>query len=253
MGFFDSKRNTYLIAAVVITIAVLLKQAGYLYFHAFVELSTILLSVFMFYKVLTNLQYRQNAFFVIISAGFISVGAVDALHALAYKGMGVFNVDELNTATQFWVVGRVMLALTFLAAVLFSGFSVRIMSAVLVSCTLAAFLTLLIFKGRFPDAFVEGRGLTQFKIYSEYAVIGILLLSMVNIYRLRENFSFSDQMSLSAAIGVAIVSEYCFTLYNDVYGISNFIGHILKMLSYMLVSSMFVKSFQKMFFRVGYE
>jgi len=40
---------------------------------------------------------------------------------------------------------------------------------------------------------------------------------------------------LSAAIGVLIASELAFTLYNDVYGIANMIGHFLKFVGFYLI------------------
>src|SRR5660398_249200 len=57
--------------------------------------------------------------------------------------------------------------------------------------------------GAISQAFVEGEGLTTFKVWSEYAVVGVLLLT--------------------------VGAEISFTFYVSVYGFSNFVGHIFKL------------------------
>lgn len=44
-------------------------------------------------------------------------------------------------------------------------------------------MIMLVFTGLFPDCYIEGSGLTQFKIISEYAIILILFSSVIFFYR----------------------------------------------------------------------
>jgi len=225
-----------------------LKFIDYLYFHVYIESFTIVLSVFIFYNIVKNRANVKNAFFTFIGVGFLAVGVIDVLHTLSYKGMGIFPVDEVNVATQFWVLGRMLQAVTFLAGIVFSGTVIKIMPVFLGYFTAVLVGSVLIFTGVFPDALLQDSGLTLFKIYSEYVVIGILLLALLNIYRLRDNFEFRDHITLSAAIGLTILSEYCFTMYNDVYGLINFAGHILKMIAYLLVTTVYYETLHQRIF-----
>ena len=87
----------------------------------------------------------------------------------------------------------------------------------------------------FPAAFVTGTGLTPFKIASEYAVSLALLGAIGLLIRSRRVFSPGFVRLMVAAMAVTIASEMAFTLYTDVYGIANMIGHLLKVLAFYLV------------------
>ena len=81
--------------------------------------------------------------------------------------------------------------------------SLRLVPAVFGVGAVVTALLILVFTGLFPTAFVEGEGLTTFKVWSEYAVVGVLLLT--------------------------VGAEISFTFYVSVYGFSNFVGHIFKL------------------------
>lgn len=87
----------------------------------------------------------------------------------------------------------------------------------------------------FPVCFVEGKGLTDFKIVSEYLISFILLLSIINIYSRRKSINIRVCTLLSVSIFLIILSEMSFTLYKTPYGIQNIIGHIFAAASYCLM------------------
>lgn len=84
----------------------------------------------------------------------------------------------------------------------------------------------------FPDCFIEGKGLTSFKIASEYIISGLMLIPILVFYRKKESFDPSILKLLVASIIFMIMSSMFFTLYTDVYGLSNFLGHVLKFAAY---------------------
>ena len=87
----------------------------------------------------------------------------------------------------------------------------------------------------FPDCYLEEQGLTAFKINSEYIICAILLLTIYMLYRKREHFSRRVLFLLIGSTTVTIFSELMFTTYVSVYGPSNFIGHILKTIAFLLI------------------
>ncbi|MEZ4484147.1 MAG: GGDEF domain-containing protein [Syntrophotaleaceae bacterium] len=105
--------------------------------------------------------------------------------------------------------------------------------------TYAAITTIIIysiFEARiFPECFIEGAWLTLFKKCSEYIICLILLFDMYLLKKHRAYFNEKVYNYLSWSIAFTILSELAFTFYISNYGISNLIGHYLKIFSFYLV------------------
>ncbi len=81
----------------------------------------------------------------------------------------------------------------------------------------------------------ETTGLTSFKIISEYVIISIIVAGLLYWYVKKK---YSDSLVFKTvvfAMFFTILSEVCFTLYSDVTGLSNLIGHLLKAVSYYVL------------------
>ncbi|MBE3582438.1 MAG: response regulator [Thermoanaerobacteraceae bacterium] len=87
----------------------------------------------------------------------------------------------------------------------------------------------------FPACFVEGQGLTTFKVASEYLISVLLAGGIKGLSRLHKENSRPEYRTLMLAMAVTVLSELSFTLYTDVYGVMNMVGHLFKVLSYYLV------------------
>jgi len=86
-----------------------------------------------------------------------------------------------------------------------------------------------------PQMYIEGKGLTDTKIILEVVVMLFMLIAIIallNEYRKRRD---SLLIVLSCALLIGIFSELSFTLYIDVYGIYNFLGHLLKFVMYFII------------------
>jgi len=82
----------------------------------------------------------------------------------------------------------------------------------------------------FPNCFIVGQGLTQFKIISEYVIIGILMFSAYLIIKQKYLFTSETIMLLLISIIVQILSGFSFTTFASLFGFSNFFGHFLKLI-----------------------
>jgi hypothetical protein len=78
----------------------------------------------------------------------------------------------------------------------------------------------------FPHAFIEGGGLTPFKIDSEYIISLILTATIVTLYLKRNNFDRTVWQLLTAAQVFLIAGELAFTSYISVYGFMSMLGHL---------------------------
>ncbi len=83
--------------------------------------------------------------------------------------------------------------------------------------------------------------LTRFKIFSELVICVLLLVALGLLYWRRQEFDPTVFRLLGASIAVTVASELAFTLYKDIQGWPNVLGHFLKIVSFYLVYRAFVR------------
>jgi signal transduction histidine kinase len=213
----------------------LLSRANYLLFHAVVELFSIVVACGVFMIAWNSRRLQDNGFFLSLGIASLFVAGVDFLHTLAYKNMGVFPDQGANLPTQLWIIARYLQAVSLLLAPFFLNRRPR--PATLFSGYLAVSVLLLaaVIGGGFPDCFREGTGLTPFKVGSEYLICLFLLGALAFLHCRRQAFDSGVLRLLSLAIGAFILAELSFTLYTDVFGLSNMAGHLLKVAGFFLI------------------
>jgi len=209
---------------------------SYLLFHIVAESFSIVIAFSLFMIAWNTRHWTKNDYVLFISIAFLFAGFIDFVHMLAYKGMGIFIGYDANLPTQLWIIARYVQGLSFLAAPWF--IDRKLNPAAVFGFYLSATLLLLaaVFSGTlFPDCFIEGRGLTPFKVVSEYIICFILICSFVLLFHRREKFDPKILRLIVWAIFCTIVSELAFTFYISVYGLSNLIGHFFKLFSFYLI------------------
>lgn len=216
----------------------LLSLYNYLLYHSLVELLASLVALALFIVGWNTRTFAQNNLMIILALGFLVVGIIDLLHMLSYKGMGVFPQNDANLPTQLWIGARYVEVLTLLCGAFYLGkkdefprpeFLLKIFLAV------GVLLLIAIFFNFFPVCYLEGEGLTVFKVFSEYLISGGFLLAGIIFYKKREHLTDKILRLVLTALGLTILSEMSFTLYVDIYGFFNFLGHIFKFFSITLL------------------
>ena len=227
------------IALVILFALYLVSLRNYLLFHGIVELASIAIAFSIFIIVWNTRRTITNTFFLVIGISFLFTGGIDLFHMLAYKGMGVFAGNSSDIPTQLWIAARYFQSTAFLAATLLIGksltkdrkYDVEIIFTV---CAVATgFLLASIFVWQdFPHCFIEGTGLTSFKIVSEYVISVILIAAICILYSKRRSFDPVVWRFLAIALIFLIAGELAFTSYISVYGFMNMLGHLFKLLSF---------------------
>jgi len=221
------------VAASVFLIVVV--QHSPLAFHTLAELFSVVLMFTMFAFVWFTRVFSPNNFLMFLGCGLVWIGGLDLIHTLVYKGMNVFTEGNGNLAVQFWVSARGSEALLLFLAPFAAARQLNAHLLMSVFGAIAAFLTALIYSENFPVGFVEGKGLTDFKIYSEYLINVVLVMALINLLYHRHRIVNVEVSLISTAILFIICSELLFTFYVDVFGLSNIAGHILKLFSSWLI------------------
>ncbi len=217
-------------------ILVLISQYNYLLFHILAESFSILVAFAMFVLVWNTWELTDNAYLQFLGLAFFFIGGLDLVHTLAYKGMNIFPSYDANLPTQLWIATRYLQSLTLLIAPFFLTHKLRNRYIPFGIYTgLSTILLGLIFTGIFPDCYIEGQGLTPFKIASEYAISAILVAAILRLFNHRETFAPDVFRRMVIALSLTIVSELAFTFYVSVYGISNLVGHIFKFFAFYFI------------------
>jgi len=217
----------------------LAQSYNYLLFHTTVEVMSVLPSIMIFMIVLYLWNYlKDNNFLSFIGISLFFIGVIDFIHMIAYKGMPIFAGFDSNLPTQLWIAARYVQMVSFVIAALLINRARHINKTKIIIIYIVVVLVMLwsIFVSKiFPDALIEGSGLTRFKVYSEYVISIGLLLSGAIIWKKRENFTGNMAQLLLLSILCQILSELSFTLYISVYGFANFLGHYFKVIWVVLL------------------
>ena len=173
------------------------------------------------------------------------IGTIEVLHLLTFKGMGVFSGLDANVPTQLWLASRFLLVATLIAAPLAIHRKMNAVKILLSFLAATAFILVSIIFDIFPTAFVEGTGsgsgLTPFKIYSEYLIAGLLIVSAYLLYTKRRSFQPRTYQLLLGFILVNVGAELFFTSYIGVYDIANLTGHLFALTAFLILFLAIVK------------
>ena len=235
----------------IIGILYVISRSNYLLFHSLAELFSIFVAYVVFLIVWKSRARLENRFLIFIGIAYFFVASLDLLHTFAYKGMGIFPQFDLNPPTQLWIAARYTESISLLVAPLLlidtragnvkeyaepvekEKFFWRVFF-LYAGITAACILSIFVF-GNFPDSYIEGSGLTPFKITSEYLISFVLLCSLIILYTKKDRFEEHVFKLLAASIVATIFGELAFTLYTNVTDFSNLIGHYLKVLSFYFI------------------
>jgi polar amino acid transport system substrate-binding protein len=193
---------------------------------------------------------------IMLACGFLAIGLVDLAHTLSFSGMPDFvTQSSIDKAIVFWLVDRVLFAILMLRVATQSW---KIVAAknehylwLIANLILVAFIYWigLYHADIFPQMFISGVGLTEFKITIELIITSVTLISSILFYRqsIKQNASFKlyDTPKLCVATAITVLSELCFIFYNDVSDLFNLLGHFYKIIAYIFIyHSLFVSNVQ---------
>jgi PAS domain S-box-containing protein len=208
-----------------------LSRVDYLVFHGLVEMFGVVVGVSIFFLTLHARKHLENAALRLLGVAFLFLALLGLLHTLAYKGMGVFSSYGANLPTQLWVVLRLLGAGSFVVAPLLLGRRVSLRLAAGAYAVLTAALVWAVFAGHFPDCFVEGQGLTPFKIWSEFAAMLLFTTAGLLFHQRREHFEPEVMPLLLCSLFLNALAGAAFSVYVGIYDLSNFAGHVVVLYS----------------------
>ena len=212
-----------------------LASFNFLFYHSLVELLRVVVLGSIFVLGWHTRRWVEASALLIFALATAFIGALELLHALTYKGMGLFSIETPNIPTQLWLSFRYLEAFAVLIAVLSIGKKLQVYGIFIGFALITSVFCVSIWTGYFPDAYIEGSGLTPFKIYSEWLMIVIFLVSTFLLLKDKENLEKDVRYLLAASVFCNALTSFIFTQYDGVFDIYNVIGHHLLLVSTYLM------------------
>ncbi|WP_159098853.1 bifunctional diguanylate cyclase/phosphodiesterase [Aquabacterium olei] len=230
--------------------------------HTLTEFGAIAVALLVFAVAWFAQSPGQPGNVVLIGCGFLAVGLIDLGHTMSYKGMPVFVTPaDPEKAIHFWLVARYVAAFTLLAAALrerppiTSAWRRRAMLLAAFGGSALVYWVNLDRAHWWPRTFIDGQGLTPFKVVAEYGLIVVSGIAAWGFYRHggARGGSYSNA-DLCTACLITILSELCFTLYANVNSVFSLLGHLYKIGAYAYIfRAIFVTSVRDPYQRLSVE
>lgn len=236
LKLLNMSRRSLVIGAFSLLVLFYIHLHNFLMFHLLVEIFSVMVAFAIFLFAWNTRDNIHNSSLTLLGAAYLTIGAIDLLHTFSYEGMGVLHGYGADTAAQLWIAARYIEGITLAVAPLVIARRVTMDRALIVYGSIFILvLAALFFYPVFPACYIEGAGLTLFKKISEYIIAAILVAALVAWNRQRKHYDTAVFKLLAASIVFTIVSEMMSTLYTNVHGLSNILGHFFKLVSFWLI------------------
>jgi len=229
-------RNILLSSAVILFFVICLNHS-YLLFHVFVELFSVVIAFSLFTVTWNSRKVLDNQYLFFIGIVALFIGILDTFHIVTYQGMNII-ISPNFYANQFWIATRFLESIAILTGFVFLKRKIKLQSEILftiLTIITALIILSILYWEIFPVCFIKDVGQTNFKIYSEYVIITLLILSLIILIKNKTSFENNVFKLLVGSIIFAIITEFSFTLYISNYSFSNQIGHFTKLITFYLI------------------
>ena len=216
--------------------------ANYLVWHGLMESVSIVIAMMVFSVGWHDRHGRGSGNLTLLACLFFVIGLLDFSHIFSYAGMpDFFGPNDPDKQLNFWMSARFLAALALLLVAIrpwqarLTQTAKNALCAGLMVATLALNVAVIYYREAMPVWFVPGEGLTPLKKGLEYAYILMNLVTALLLWRkMRRPQSFSAPL-LFGAVCVMAMGEFFFTLYTTMTGAYNVLGHVYKLISYLLI------------------
>lgn len=255
---YDKILFVFIFSIILYIIAAIYNQAflhivpttSFLTWHTIFEFASILVSFSIF--AVTYFIYEESGRLrmIILGCAFLAMGFLDAFHTLSFKGMATFFTanDTSNRATTLWVMSRLIGSIGFMSAILVPSNIIcnirkEFFAILTTSISIILFVIVTYSSNFFPAMLIEGQGLTNIKIIMEYIIILIMGITFLMVVAEYNQTSTKREYLFMIALILLIFSEFSFTNYGSVYDAYNYIGHLYKVVAYLILyKSIFIEN-----------
>ncbi|MDD5772122.1 MAG: GGDEF domain-containing protein [bacterium] len=216
---------------------------SYILFHSFAEVFSIIVAFSTFMVVWNVRDSIANKYILFIGTAYFFIGTLDLFHAFAFPEMNIFRGHGTNLFIQLWISARYIQSISFCFAPLL--FKRNLNFNIIIGTYIAVFFLILLsifYWNIFPTCYIEGYGLTLFKIISEYIIIFIFLLAIVFTLKHRDNFDKKTLKLLILSMIFMIISEVAFIFCISIQDFCDMVGHFSEILAFYLLYKVIIET-----------
>ena len=206
-----------------------------LLFHTLAELFAIGIGITITVVAWNMHPFTRNGFLMFLGAGYFWVAILDLAHTLTYKGVGILPATTAAPAIGLWLAARYLQVMLLVTAPYYLGRTIHREKMLLIQGGVAAVIALPFMSGLFPPIYIEGTGLTTFKLINEYLIIGGLLVAALLMWGRRSLIDATILQMILISIALTLCAELTFTIHISTDELSNLVGHIFKFLASWLI------------------
>ena len=215
---------------------------GYLPLHIVLETVGVVVASLVFAVSWNSRDDRMPANVVLLGTAYLSVALLDLAHTLSYDKMPAFVTPSgPEKAIDFWLVARLVAAGSLLVVALrpwrpFARHASRWLLLLGFLGLVAATVTVVLaYPQWLPRTYVDGSGLTPFKVGVEYVVVvTCLVAAAVLARRMRDPLPYNAPALFGAVCAMAM-GELLFTRYTYVTDATNLFAHVYKAASFVFL------------------
>ncbi|MDR7237842.1 MASE3 domain-containing protein [Neobacillus drentensis] len=218
---------------------------NYVGFHTLLESFSISISAAIMLYGLKQFGVTRSSRMLLMIFTFFLVGTLDLLHTLSFKNMPYFITESsIAKATWFWVSARSFQALFIFLILLIPDRKLTRdyrVAAIILGYIITGSIAFMVihYENNLPLLVVEGKGTTYLKNGIEYVVsiiqFGSLILTLYQ-YHLEKS---EEKLAMALAFVFLLLTELVFTIYQSVFDLDNFSGHIFKALGFYFILKSF--------------
>jgi len=267
MKKFSFGSDTYLIVLLVLCASVFslisvltvnsawigMSQSSFLGVHIALEVFTIAVSLSIFGVRWFSGRISKDFPSTVIGAAFLSVGLLGMFHMLSYPGMSTAIGDNPSqVSTYFWIFARIALIIGLLIAI-YPALEKRVNSRtfnwmfnqlILYAIVYAIFCFLLVslFYDSMPLLTSVAEGPTMVDRIIEYVVIGLMIVGIIQYWRLHKRTGDLADLHIAGALIFLIFQELSFTIYSEQYDYMNLMGHLFGFFGFIIIFASLIKT-----------
>lgn len=203
---------------------------AYPLFHLMAELLSIAGAFVVFISVWQMRAVLRDGFINMVGASYLFVAAWDFLHVGVLERM--LSPGGMGLSAWFWMLGRLFEVSAYATGLILLTRRVHLKWAMSVYAVFFIAGILLTFSSGRDVVLSAAGGMDSLRIHTEYTLLGITLLVLMLLFAVRDHFYHRFFLFLNISMGMTVVSEYLFSHFYSEYGLGNYAGHLLKLLSF---------------------
>jgi len=219
-----------------------INQADFLVAHSMMETFSVIVSALIFFTVYGTRDTTHSLRTMVLGCAFFATAMFDTFHFLSYISMPDFiTPNSPNKSILFWLAARFSVGFGLLLYVAWPWANnthsrwTRLVYLVSFIVIISVSSLILFLPDHLPAMFVTGTGLSEIKIYLEWLVFSIYILTAVILYRHRNETNKFNVKYLMLALLLMALGELFLTMYTRVSNTANLIGHIYKVTGYFFL------------------